>query len=166
MSFPQNLRALRGAQSRKDFAALLGIQPNTLRNYEEGLSLPNFELGMLISRKFNVSPEWLLSGENAATCESSTHTTETESRGTATAACSRCIHLELELEKLRQEERKEREILTQHARELTQELREVNAENRRLASLNGELRERIGRLEDQRGARASSKIPSTSGNVA
>lgn len=148
MSFPENLKTLRGTHSRKDFAAQLGIQPNTLRNYEEGHSLPNFELGMFISRKFNVSPEWLLSGEGPMYREQHAQPAQLPSPDTDAGPCPRCAKLEKELEDLRQEQRKERSKNDDLIQALLKERdrnEEVNATVLRLTQENAELRIQLAR---------------------
>lgn len=62
MSIAKRLVALRGKEPRVAFAAMLGISPNTLRNYESGLSLPNSEMLARICETFSVDPGWLLLG--------------------------------------------------------------------------------------------------------
>lgn len=47
---------------QKDFAQILGINPNTLRAYEDGRSIPNQDVLERICVKFSVSPAWLLLG--------------------------------------------------------------------------------------------------------
>ncbi|GKT29694.1 hypothetical protein ADUPG1_005316, partial [Aduncisulcus paluster] len=90
MKFAENLKNLRGKSTRKDFAERLGIRPNTLRNYEEGLSLPNFELGLTISRIFNVDPFWLLGQESM---DNETGPEKAESAG----SCKQCESYKEEL---------------------------------------------------------------------
>lgn len=79
---------VRGAQKQKEFATALGINANTLRNYESGRVLPNQEVLARICVQFSVSAEWLLLGsepiykaEPAAGLE------------TTPPACSRCLEL-------------------------------------------------------------------------
>jgi transcriptional regulator with XRE-family HTH domain len=61
-NFTQRLLAVRGDMAQKDFAKKLGINPNTLRAYENGRSLPNQDKLAEICVKFSVSPTWLLLG--------------------------------------------------------------------------------------------------------
>lgn len=64
MTVGKRILELRGKQSRRTFAKKIGIVENTLRNYEEGLSLPNSDVIATICREFEVSAEWLVLGES------------------------------------------------------------------------------------------------------
>ena len=127
----ERLLLVRGKIKQGEFAALLDVNPNTLRSYENGRSCPNQEFLERICVQFSVSAEWLLLGRGSMRAGEtrSEHTEQSQLVETASAiSCARCALLEEELT----EERKER-------RELGAELREVNAENRRLAKENTEL---------------------------
>ena len=63
MTIGKRILELRGKLSRRAFAKRIGIVENTLRNYEEGLSLPNSDVIAAICREFNISAEWLVLGE-------------------------------------------------------------------------------------------------------
>ena len=63
MKLPQILTKLRGKTSRAVFAEKLGISEGTLRNYEKGLSLPNFDVGMRICKILMIEPHQLLGSE-------------------------------------------------------------------------------------------------------
>ena len=63
MTFPERLTLLRGKTSRALFAKQLGINENTLRNYEKGLSLPNIDVAARICQIYGVTPGWLLTGD-------------------------------------------------------------------------------------------------------
>ncbi|MBQ7607987.1 MAG: helix-turn-helix domain-containing protein [Desulfovibrionaceae bacterium] len=54
---------VRDSLTQKDFAEKLGINPNTLRSYECGRSLPNQEVLERVCVQFSVSPSWLLLGK-------------------------------------------------------------------------------------------------------
>lgn len=58
----ERLLLLRGKTKQGDFAKALQINPNTLRNYENGRVLPNQEILERICVEFSVSAEWLLTG--------------------------------------------------------------------------------------------------------
>jgi transcriptional regulator with XRE-family HTH domain len=62
-SIAERLLQLRGKTRQGDFAATLGINPNTLRGYESGRALPNQEVMEKICRVFSVNPAWLLLGQ-------------------------------------------------------------------------------------------------------
>lgn len=63
----KRIRAVRGTMKQWDFAEKIGINPNTLRNYENGRVLPNQEVLANICLAFSVSPEWLLLGAGSMT---------------------------------------------------------------------------------------------------
>lgn len=63
MSVGKRLEWLRGDMSRNAFAKKIGINSNTFRNYEEGLSLPNSDMVAQICAKLNLSFEWFLLGK-------------------------------------------------------------------------------------------------------
>lgn len=56
------IRAVRGQMTQGDFALKLGINPNTLRNYENKRALPNHEVLETVCTLFSINPEWLLLG--------------------------------------------------------------------------------------------------------
>ena len=58
----ERLLAVRGKTKQGEFARALEINPNTLRNYENGRVLPNQEVLERVCVQFSVSPEWLLLG--------------------------------------------------------------------------------------------------------
>lgn len=130
----ERLLLVRGKIKQGEFATLLGVNPNTLRSYENGRSCPNQEFLERICVQFSVSAEWLLLGHGPMRRkeERPASTPEPEqaqpSEIASTTTCARCERLEEELT----EERRER-------RELSAELREVNAELRKLARENSEL---------------------------
>lgn len=49
--------------SRREFAASINIQPNTMGNWKTNNSMPPLETVELIADKLNVSPTWLLFGD-------------------------------------------------------------------------------------------------------
>ncbi len=59
------LRLVRGEQSRRSFAKRLSIKESTLRNYEQGASVPNADFLVTICKKMRISSRWLLLGEGA-----------------------------------------------------------------------------------------------------
>lgn len=58
----ERLLILRGKAKQGDFAKTLGVNPNTLRSYENGRSNPNQEFLERLCVQFSVSPSWLLLG--------------------------------------------------------------------------------------------------------
>lgn len=130
---------LRGKAKQGAFADILGINPNTLRSYENGRSIPNQELLEKICVQFSVSPSWLLlgvgpmrSGDPAEQPMPATQPVVPPVPGLAPqATCQRCAKLEAELDIERQERR------------------DLAAENRQLWEKNAELRERLARYEER-----------------
>lgn len=54
---------VRGKMSQLEFARRMEINPNTLRNYENGRALPNQLFLSKICIEFGVNPRWILLGE-------------------------------------------------------------------------------------------------------
>ncbi len=143
----ERLLLLRGSTKQGEFARLLGINPNTLRSYENGRSLPNQDILERICVQFSVSPSWLLLGQGAMkvsdeAVEVSPQTGFHQEEVTATPLETKLSRLEQELD----EERQERRILSKENMRLYQE-------NSALLRENGTLKERIALIED-RGKRA------------
>jgi len=57
------LKFIRGSLTKIEFARALGINRNTLLNYETNKGLPDFERLQKIHEKFKVNINWLISGE-------------------------------------------------------------------------------------------------------
>lgn len=68
MSFAARIKALRGGMTQSEFANRVGINVNTLRNYERGDSLPNLEIAASICRHFGARTDWLVLGEGPMRC--------------------------------------------------------------------------------------------------
>ena len=62
MTIGARIERLRGKESRRSFAKRIGVAENTLRNYEDGLSLPNSDKVAEICSTLNVAADWLLFG--------------------------------------------------------------------------------------------------------
>ena len=150
--------AVRGEQSRRSFANTLKIKENTLRNYEQGLSLPNFDTISKICRLFFVSPEWLVlgKGEMKATRE---ETTSAEIKVVKPDKMSdvelslRIAKLEAKLEKVEEERREvavENRRLYSEKEGLYREKEQLLREKEELLRENGTLREKLARLEAER----------------
>lgn len=133
---------LRGKTKQGEFATLLNINPNTLRNYENGRVLPNQAILERICVQLSVSAEWLLLGRGPMRLgeEQSVnipqHQETQPSETTSQTSCSQCVELKAELE----EERRERRELSAELREVNAELRRLVRENKELAIENAELR--------------------------
>ncbi len=56
---------LRGKRSRKDFSELINVKETTLRNYEQGATFPTSDVLVSICKKLQISPSWLLFGEES-----------------------------------------------------------------------------------------------------
>lgn len=54
---------IRGKQARDSFASELGVHPQTLARYEKGERLPDSAFLEMLSKRHNVDPTWLLTGE-------------------------------------------------------------------------------------------------------
>ena len=114
ITFAQRLLALRGATKQKIFAQELRINPNTLRAYEEGRSLPNQKVLERICVKYSVSPVWLLLGEGSVRpLELDRQKEAGADEGSASSAmCQRCLEL---YEKLVQAQGRENMLLKENA---------------------------------------------------
>ena len=155
---------LRGKAKQGDFAKELGINPNTLRSYENGRSIPNQELLQQICVQFSVSPAWLLLGNGPMrTAKASSEETKEQpsipssiSEVTPHTDCLRCTKLETKLEKV--------EIQRDDAIEENRQLHRDKAE---LLREMGELRATVARLEERKNRLAiASGMPSENSGVA
>ena len=63
MSIGKRIKHLRGKESRRAFGHRIGVVENTLRNYEEGMSLPNSDVLAEIARNTGCQLDWLILGE-------------------------------------------------------------------------------------------------------
>lgn len=135
----ERIQHIRGGTSRRLFADVIGIRESTLRNYENGASLPNSDLVAGICQKLHIRAEWLLFGtghmRNKETAKVPETITSIQDVATATPVtapvCQRCERLEEDL----REERKER-------RELSEENRKLWRDNAALREDNANMRER------------------------
>ncbi len=57
------IKFIRGSLTKVEFARALGINRNTLLNYETNKGFPDFERLQKIHKTFNININWLLSGE-------------------------------------------------------------------------------------------------------
>lgn len=62
-SFQERLKIVRGSQSQANFASALGITLSSFSRYERGESVPDLEFIQKICSKFDVFPNWLISGQ-------------------------------------------------------------------------------------------------------
>lgn len=150
--------AVRGEQSRRSFANTLEIKENTLRNYEQGLSLPNFDTISKICKLFFVSPEWLVLGKGEMK-ETREETTSAEIKVVKPDKISdvelslRIAKLEAKLEKVEEERREvavENRRLYSEKEGLYREKEQLLREKEELLRENGTLREKLARFEAER----------------
>ena len=59
----KRIRLVRGARSRDEFAAAVGVSRNTLMRYEQGQRRPDSEFLYRVCMGYRVEPAWLLLGE-------------------------------------------------------------------------------------------------------
>jgi putative phage repressor len=133
----ERLLLLRGKTKQGEFANSLGINPNTLRSYENGRTSPNHEFLEQICVQFSVSPEWLLLGHGPIRPEDSeTPQNELPQPMPHDEALRR---LEARLDASENERR-----------ELGIENRQLHRDKAELLRENGELREKLARLEERK----------------
>ena len=155
--------AVRGEQSRRSFANTLEIKENTLRNYEQGLSLPNFDTISKICRLFFVSPEWLVLGKGEMKATRKEPTSEEikivkPDKMPDVELSLRIAKLESKLEKVEEERREvavENRRLYSEKEGLYREKEQLLREKEELLRENGTLREKLARLGAERGKRLS-----------
>ena len=120
---------VRGKMKQGEFARALQINPNTLRNYENGRVVPNQAVLARLCVYFSVSPEWLLLGNGHMRHEEYAHHTEplqciSPCDLRATSSC-RCVKLEEKIEKVEAQ----RDELAQENRQLLRENCNLRVEN-------------------------------------
>ena len=74
------IKFIRGSLSKVEFARALGINRNTLLNYETNKAFPDFERLQKIHEKFKVNINWLLSGEGKPYLKRLKHAPNIENR--------------------------------------------------------------------------------------
>ncbi|WP_081701833.1 helix-turn-helix domain-containing protein [Oleidesulfovibrio alaskensis] len=148
MSVGNRIKQIRGRMPQKEFAATLGIAQNTLGGYERDERTPNAEVIVSIAKVFNISFDWLLTGEGCKYREQNAKLVQQPSPDTGAGPCQRCAKLEKELDDLRQDQRKEREkndALVQALLKERDRLEEASATVLRLTQDNAELRLQLAR---------------------
>ena len=133
----ERIKMIRGEMSQRQFAQLLGIPATTLANYERNKSELNFATIKLFITKFQVATDWLLFGQGPMSAKKRSESEELGGAGGQSSSCERCVRLEKDLEKEKEERR-----------ELAAENRRLWKENAALREENATLRERQ-RKEDQ-----------------
>jgi len=135
------LLQVRGKTKQGDFAKLLGINPNTLRTYENGRSLPNQDFLARVCVQFSVSPSWLLLGEGPMRVGEKMPGTKVIAPQEKTSAKTErsnevLLTLLAEVQRERQDLSKENQLLHKEKEVL---LREI-----------GDLRAQVARLEERK----------------
>ena len=135
------LLQVRGKTKQGDFAKLLGINPNTLRTYENGRSLPNQDFLARVCVQFSVSPSWLLLGEGPMRVGEKLPGTKVIAPQEKTSAKTErsnevLLALLAEVQRERQDLSKENQLLHKEKEVL---LREI-----------GDLRAQVARLEERK----------------
>lgn len=144
------LKRVRGKLSGEQFAALFGLNAQTIYRYERGARKPGTDFLQMVANKTGANLEWLIAGEgepDLSPLEISPESLPSISRSAEPLnkhePCPQCAKLESRLEKM--EERLE--ILEQERREVSTENRQLHRENAALLRENGELREKLALLE-------------------
>ena len=132
------LLQVRGKTKKGDFAKLLVINPNTLRTYENGRSLPNQDFLARVCVQFSVSPSWLLLGEGPMRVGEKMPGTKVIAPQEKTSAKTERSNevLLAEVQRERQDLSKENQLLHKEKEVL---LREI-----------GDLRAQVARLEERK----------------
>lgn len=164
----ERLLRVRGKTKQGDFAKALGINPNTLRTYENGRSLPNQEILEKICVQFSVSPAWLLLGVGPMreTLKDSAASSQEKAGYGLQVGDGSIAKWERELE-LEREERRELAAETRRLyrekeelhREKEQLLREKEDLLRTLGELSAKLALMEGRMEAARGETEQEEQP-------
>ncbi|MDD6180746.1 MAG: helix-turn-helix transcriptional regulator [Desulfovibrionaceae bacterium] len=140
----KRLRQLRGRVSGEQFAALFGLNAQTIYRYERGVRKPGTYFLQMVANKTGASLEWLISGEGTPGYVPPVPTSE-ETQDTQDLS-TQCTKLEAKIEKM--EERLER--IEEERREVSAENRQLHRENAILLRENGALREQLAVLEKVR----------------
>lgn len=117
-TFGQRLKSLRQPDEQKDIAALMGVAPQTLGNYERDRNQPDFEKIRRICSHFGICPEWLIFGTGPKYREDANGTQTTSQQAGACPGCAA-------LERVLQLERAERQSLTRENAVLREELAQL-----------------------------------------
>ena len=146
------LKRVRGKLSGEQFAALFGLNAQTIYRYERGARKPGTDFLQMVANKTGANLEWLIAGDGEPDLSPlevrpeslpSSHSAELLDKH---ESCPQCAKLESRLEKM--EERLE--ILERERREISTENRQLHRENASLLRENGELREKLALLEHSR----------------
>lgn len=150
------LKKVRGEQSAKAFAALLGCSPQTIYRYEWGERVPDESFLQSVAQKTGYPLNWLRGTETALNDGKRNRKRNAPSTETM---CSQCVELRSRIKKAEAK-----------LDALEEERREVSAENRRLHNAleeairkNGELRAQVARLEECLKFGGGGSQPSVSG---
>lgn len=58
----ERLKELRAGLTQAEFAALLGVHGNTIKNWEKGTHFPDYKILMVLVEKYELSVKWLMLG--------------------------------------------------------------------------------------------------------
>ena len=64
----ERIKLVRGKESRDSFAQNIASHRNSLSRYERGLAYPSMDFMAVVCDKYNVRPDWLLTGEGPMRC--------------------------------------------------------------------------------------------------
>lgn len=155
-SIAERLLLLRGAIKQGEFSRIVGVNPNTLRSYENGRSIPNHEFLEQICVQFSVSADWLLLGHGPMRLDNQADQTDypVQADQTDCAAPMSPEPLTPDGDKAytfyRMLERR-LDALEAERRELSDEMRQLYRSYATLLQENGELKATLARLEERKG---------------
>ncbi|MDR2819414.1 MAG: helix-turn-helix domain-containing protein [Desulfovibrio sp.] len=115
----------RGRISRREFAKAIGIVENTLRNYEQELSLPNSDIISEICLKMNISPQWLLFEDGPM--RAANEKAEVPQGINAAMPCAHCLELYKRLDAVNER----LYLANERERALLEEIGELKTERRK-----------------------------------
>jgi transcriptional regulator with XRE-family HTH domain len=90
-SFAERLKALRGAQSKSEFARIIGVSPPVYQRYEEG-RVPRANILSVIAERCGVSIEYLL-GDNPGLAEHASGGQQPHHSGHAPPVAAHDLHV-------------------------------------------------------------------------
>lgn len=146
-SIAERLLLLRGAIKQGEFSRIVGVNPNTLRSYENGRSIPNHEFLEQICVQFSVSADWLLLGHGPMRLDNQADQTDCAAPmspepltpdGDNAYTFYRMLERRLD-------------ALEAERRELSDEMRQLYRSYATLLQENGELKATLARLEERKG---------------
>lgn len=144
----ERIKQASGAHSDQELARKLGLSKQSIAKARTTKSVPSSWIPKA-ALLFNAATDWLFFGHGPMRPHYSAGQNQAGAEPEILPACSRCAHLEAQLDIERRE-----------CREQGRELREVYAENRFLLKENGKLREELATLREwRRGLERPRKTP-------